>query len=168
MMTQATYIEYLLSTPRNYTCTHLADHLPQVSHDQVNRFFRGAVRSRPASCVRWSCPCCTTRPRPFCLSTTACRTSVTAQALQPLHRSGQAAVFRGGPRPGDRHSRSIWCTAAARPGIFCPWTTASTPPSRTRRPRTRTFKACLLRSWRREKSKPARCSLMPGIAAATT
>ena len=28
MMTQATYIEYLLSTPRNYTCTHLADHLP--------------------------------------------------------------------------------------------------------------------------------------------
>ena len=40
MMTQATYIEYLLSTPRNYTCTHLAEHLPQVSHDQVNRFLR--------------------------------------------------------------------------------------------------------------------------------
>ena len=40
MVTQATYIEYLLSTPRNYTCTHLAEHLPQVSHDQVNRFLR--------------------------------------------------------------------------------------------------------------------------------
>ncbi|HEX8429571.1 MAG TPA: transposase [Hymenobacter sp.] len=40
MLTQATYIEYLLSTPRNYTCTHLADHLPAVSHDQVNRFLR--------------------------------------------------------------------------------------------------------------------------------
>ena len=40
MMTQATYIEYLLSTPRNYTCTHLAAHLPQVSHDQVNLFLR--------------------------------------------------------------------------------------------------------------------------------
>ena len=40
MMTQATYIEYLLSTPRNYTCTHLAAHLPDVSHDQVNRFMR--------------------------------------------------------------------------------------------------------------------------------
>ena len=40
MMTQATYIEYLLSTPRNYMCTHLADRLPQVSHDQVNRFLR--------------------------------------------------------------------------------------------------------------------------------
>jgi len=40
MLTQSTYIEYLLSTPRNYTCTHLAEHLPQVSHDQVNRFLR--------------------------------------------------------------------------------------------------------------------------------
>ena len=42
MLTQATYIEYLLSTPRNYTCTHLADHLPSVSHDQVNRFLRNS------------------------------------------------------------------------------------------------------------------------------
>lgn len=40
MITQATYIEYLLSTPRNYTCTHLAEHLSAVSHDQVNRFLR--------------------------------------------------------------------------------------------------------------------------------
>ena len=40
MVTQATYIEYLLSTPRNYTCTHLAEHLSAVSHDQVNRFLR--------------------------------------------------------------------------------------------------------------------------------
>ena len=40
MLTQRTYIEYLLSTPRNYTFTHLAAHLPDVSHDQVNRFLR--------------------------------------------------------------------------------------------------------------------------------
>lgn len=40
MVTQATDIEYLLNTPRNYTCTHLAEHLSQVSHDQVNRFLR--------------------------------------------------------------------------------------------------------------------------------
>ncbi len=40
MVTQATYIEYLLRTPRNYTCTHLAEHLSHVSHDQVNRFLR--------------------------------------------------------------------------------------------------------------------------------
>ena len=40
MLTQRTYIEYLLSTPRNYTFTHLAAHLPDVSHDQVNRFLQ--------------------------------------------------------------------------------------------------------------------------------
>ena len=40
MITQATYINYLLSTPKNYTCTNLAEHLPDVSHDQVNRFLR--------------------------------------------------------------------------------------------------------------------------------
>jgi hypothetical protein len=40
MLTQTTYIEYLLSTPTNYTCTQLAAHLPDVSHDQVNRFLR--------------------------------------------------------------------------------------------------------------------------------
>ena len=33
MLTQTTYIEYLFSTPTNYTCTHLAAHLPDVSHD---------------------------------------------------------------------------------------------------------------------------------------
>lgn len=40
MLTQAKYIDFLLSTPTNYTGTHLAAHLPGVSHDQVNRFLR--------------------------------------------------------------------------------------------------------------------------------
>ena len=40
MLTQAACIEYLLSTPTNYTCTHLAAHLPDAGHDQVNRFLR--------------------------------------------------------------------------------------------------------------------------------
>ena len=40
MLTQTAYIQYLLSTPTNYTGTHLAAHLPDASHDQVNRFSR--------------------------------------------------------------------------------------------------------------------------------
>ena len=40
MLTQTACIEYLLRTPTNYTCTHLAAHLPDVNHDQMNRFFR--------------------------------------------------------------------------------------------------------------------------------
>ena len=42
MLTQTAYIEYLLSTPTNYTCTHLAAHLPDASHDQVNRSLRNS------------------------------------------------------------------------------------------------------------------------------
>ena len=38
MITKKQYVEYLLSTPRNYTCTYLADHLDGVSHDVVNDF----------------------------------------------------------------------------------------------------------------------------------
>ena len=45
MLTQTTCIEYLLSTPTNYTCTHLAAHLPEVSHDHVNRFLRTSTLS---------------------------------------------------------------------------------------------------------------------------
>ena len=45
MLTQAKYIDFLLSTPRNYTGTHLAAHLPEVSHDQVNRFLRDSAFS---------------------------------------------------------------------------------------------------------------------------
>ena len=50
MLTQTTYIGYLLSTPTNYTCTHLAAHLSDVSHDQVNRFL--CVSALPANQLR--------------------------------------------------------------------------------------------------------------------
>lgn len=37
-MNKKYYIEYLLHTPFNYTCTNLADHSEKLSHDRVNRF----------------------------------------------------------------------------------------------------------------------------------
>jgi hypothetical protein len=33
-------VEYLVSTPKNCTCTYLAEHLEGVSHDVVNDFLR--------------------------------------------------------------------------------------------------------------------------------
>ena len=36
MITKKQYIEYLLSTPQNYTCTNLAKHLEGVSHDSIS------------------------------------------------------------------------------------------------------------------------------------
>jgi hypothetical protein len=46
MISKKQYVEYLLSTPFNYTCTNLADHLDGVSHDVVNDFLR-QERLRP-------------------------------------------------------------------------------------------------------------------------
>ncbi len=40
MLTQRTYTDFLLNTPRNCTGTRLAAQLPTVSHDQVHRFLR--------------------------------------------------------------------------------------------------------------------------------
>jgi Transposase DDE domain len=38
MITKKQYVEYLVSTPKNCTCTYLAEHLEDVSHDGVNDF----------------------------------------------------------------------------------------------------------------------------------
>lgn len=40
MITKRQYIEYLISTPVNYTCTNLATHLEQVSHDSVTDYLQ--------------------------------------------------------------------------------------------------------------------------------
>lgn len=49
---QARHIDFLLSTPHNYMVAHVAAHLPEVSHDQVNRGLRdSALPSRPHSRV---------------------------------------------------------------------------------------------------------------------
>jgi hypothetical protein len=40
MVNKRQYIEYLISTPSNYTCSNLADHLEGVSHDAVSDFLQ--------------------------------------------------------------------------------------------------------------------------------
>lgn len=40
MITKKQYIEYLISTPINYTCTNLSEHLEKVSHDTVTDFLQ--------------------------------------------------------------------------------------------------------------------------------
>lgn len=40
MITKRQYVAYLVSTPKNCTCTYLAEHLEDVSHDVVNDFLR--------------------------------------------------------------------------------------------------------------------------------
>jgi SRSO17 transposase len=40
MITKRQYIEYLISTPVNYTCSHLAKHLEGVSHDAITDYLQ--------------------------------------------------------------------------------------------------------------------------------
>ena len=40
MIVKKQYVGYLVSTPKNCTCTYLAEHLEDVSHDVVNDFLR--------------------------------------------------------------------------------------------------------------------------------
>ena len=42
MITKNQYIEYLLSTPINYTCSNLSEHLEKVSHDVVTDFLQNS------------------------------------------------------------------------------------------------------------------------------
>ena len=42
MITKNRYIEYLLSTPINYTCSNLSEHLENVSHDSVTDFLQNS------------------------------------------------------------------------------------------------------------------------------
>lgn len=41
MITKQQYVEYLISTPINYTCSNLAEHLDGVSHDTVSDYLAG-------------------------------------------------------------------------------------------------------------------------------
>ena len=42
MITKQRYVEYLISTPINYTCTHLAEHLGGISHDTITDYLSEA------------------------------------------------------------------------------------------------------------------------------
>ena len=40
MITKEKYIEYLISTPINYTCTNLSEHMENVSHDAISDYLK--------------------------------------------------------------------------------------------------------------------------------
>jgi hypothetical protein len=42
MITKNQYVEYLLNTPINYTCSNLSEHLENVSHDSVTDFLQNS------------------------------------------------------------------------------------------------------------------------------
>ena len=52
--TRLDYCQYLLSSPINYTLTHLADHNERFSHDMINRYLAGErIPPRLVSRLAW-------------------------------------------------------------------------------------------------------------------
>ena len=49
MITKRQYIEYLISTAVNYTCSHLAEHLEGVSHDAVTDYLQQELKQLTSS-----------------------------------------------------------------------------------------------------------------------
>ena len=160
MLTQTTYIEYLLSTPKHHTCTHLAAHLPEVRYDQVNRFLR--TSKLPINSLR--------------------------ELAEPLlHDSPEAFLLVDDSVQDKRYSHFIDLTKRQYSGnahgmatgiglvnlvhgsgeraIFCPWITASTRPTTTSRRKTTIFWPCLTKSWRKASCWPAPFYLILGTRA---
>lgn len=54
--TSQIYCQYLLATQINYTCTNLADHLADLSHDDVARFLK-EEKLTPRMLWKKSAPC---------------------------------------------------------------------------------------------------------------
>ena len=54
MIAKSQYVEYLISTPINYTCSNLADHLDDVSHDTVTDYLQ---RGRLTARALWELAC---------------------------------------------------------------------------------------------------------------
>jgi hypothetical protein len=52
MITQEQYIEFLISSPKNVTCTYLSDHIAGISHDSINDFLNN---QRITSESLWTC-----------------------------------------------------------------------------------------------------------------
>src|SRR5512139_1262967 len=46
-ITKQLYVEYMISTPINYTCTNLADHLDDISDDAINDYLRREKHTAP-------------------------------------------------------------------------------------------------------------------------
>ena len=117
MITQAKYIDYLLSTLRNYTCTHLAAHLPGVSHDEVNRFLRNSAFS--ANQLRTLVlPLLHDSPEAFLLVDDSVQDKRYSRFIEVAKRQYSGAVHGPVTAPSRASAWSTWCTAAGSVGTF--------------------------------------------------
>ena len=139
MLTQTRYIEYLLSTPKNYTRTNLADHLPGISHDQANRFLR--TSELPVSQLQYLVqPLLHDSPEAFLLVDDSMQDKRYNRFIKLTKRQYSGNVH-GMVRAVL--AWSTWSTAAGKPAIFCSSTTAYTLRTKTKEQKMPTFEMYL-------------------------
>ena len=87
MITKQKYVEYLVSTPINYTCTNLAEHLEGMSHDAVSDFLK---RERLTASHLWELVAGQIEDSPdaYLIIGRQCA----RQTLRTVNRDGKAAV----------------------------------------------------------------------------
>ena len=97
MITKEQYIEFLISTPVNYTCTHLADHVSGISHDTITDFLKS---QRLTAASVWSCAktlICDSKER-FLIVDDSVQEKPHAHAIElvyPHYSGNKHAVIRG-------------------------------------------------------------------------
>src|SRR5262245_8022513 len=97
MITKEQYIEFLISTPMNYTCTHLADHLSGVSHDSITDFLKS---QRLTAESIWTCAktLINDTEESFLIADDSVQEKPYAQAIElvyPHYSGNKHAVVRG-------------------------------------------------------------------------
>jgi len=94
MITKQHYIEYVLNTPVNYTCSNLAEHLDGVSHDAVSDFLQ---RGRVTASRLWELV------EPLLINTEASYLIVDDSVQNKQYSQQIGLVQRGRTWPGARH-----------------------------------------------------------------
>jgi hypothetical protein len=97
MITKEQYIEFLISTPMNYTCTHLANHLSGVSHDSITDFLNS---QRLTAESVWTCAktLINDAEESFLIADDSVQEKPYAQAIElvyPHYSGNKHAVIRG-------------------------------------------------------------------------
>ena len=151
MPTQTACIEYLPGTLTKYTCTHLAAHLPDAGHDQVNRFVRNSQLPVSQLCEMVQ-PLLHDSPGAFHLVDDSARDKKDSRFIEVAKRrySGKAHGTVTGIGLVNRvHSSN-------QAGDFWPLDSASTRRTATSSRKTTIFWPCLTVPWPR-----ARCGRAP-------
>ena len=144
MITKQQSVEYLISTFGNYTGSHLAEHLDDVSHDVITDYLRS---ERLTSRSLWDlvAPLISDGPDAFLILDDSVHAGANATPAASSWSSASTAALN--TVWCAALASSTWCTARAVPAISGRLTFASMRQTPMARPRTRISARCWCGRW---------------------